>query len=68
MFIPYRSRSDLAGLNTEHSIAITFHCILPTMLWEWDETSRMYMRFEAPDLGKWEDNVGEFRKGRYVIE
>lgn len=36
-------------------------------MWQWNETSRMYMRFDAPALGNWKRNIGEFNEGRYVI-
>ena len=56
----------LTGLNTKQSVAVTFHCILPKPLWQWNKKSRMYMRFEGYALGNWENDVGEFKEGRYV--
>ena len=56
----------LPGLNARRSVAVTFHCILPKLLWQWNEKSRMYMRFEGYALGNWENDVGEFKEGRYV--
>lgn len=54
----------LRGLNTERSVAVTFHCILPKLLWQWNKKSRMYIRFEGDTLGNWESDVGEFIEGR----
>ena len=56
----------LPGLNAKKSIAVTFHCILPKLLWEWNEMSCMHMRFEGHNLGNWEDNVGDFIPKRFV--
>ena len=66
--LSYRPNTDLRGLNAkrERSITVTFHCILPKLLWEWDEASSMHMRFEGPDLGHWKHNVGECKQGRCV--
>ena len=60
------SSVDLRALNTKSTIAMTFHCIIPMFLWEWDETSCMHMRFEGVPLGNWKENVGMFKQGRYV--
>ena len=54
----------LKGLNAKQSVAFTFHCILPKPLWEWNEKSCMYMRFEGYYLGHWKNDVGEFKEGR----
>ena len=64
----YRSaHKGLKGLNAEDSIKVTFHCIVPQHLWEWDETSCIHMRFEGDALGNWKHNLGNFKKGRLVI-
>ena len=67
-FYHNRPKYNLRGLmaNPEKSITMIFHCIIPKLLWEWDETSCMYMRFENSALGNWRHNIGEFKLGRYV--
>lgn len=68
IFLPNSKKyAVLTGLNTRQSVAVTFHCILPKLLWHWDKDSRMYMRFEGYTLGNWQNDVGEFNEGRYVI-
>ena len=59
--------SSLPGLNTDRPVAVTFHCILQKILWEWDKRSHMYMRFEGKALGNWEVDVGNFSEHRCVI-
>ena len=58
--------STLPGLNAKRSVAVKFHCILPKILWEWDESSHIYMRFEGADLGNWEVDIGSFLELRSV--
>ena len=66
-YMSYRPVHDLKGLNAKQSIAVTFHCIVPKWMWVWDEASSIYMRFEGDALGNWEQNVGIFKEGRFVI-
>ena len=58
----------LSGLRAgpDACITVTFHCIVPKLLWEWDEESHIHMRFEGDALGCWKENVGEFVEVRYV--
>lgn len=50
----------------EKSILVTFHCIVPKLHWQWDESSCIHMRFEGDALGNWKHNVGDFKKARCV--
>ena len=61
-----RKFDALSGLDANDCTKVTFHCIVPKLLWEWDKNSRMYMRFQGRALGNWEYDVGEFKEGRYV--
>ena len=58
----------LSGLKAgpDACITVTFHCIVPKLLWEWDEESHIHMRFEGDPLGSWKENVGQFVEVRYV--
>ena len=58
----------IKGLNADRFMAVTFHCILPKPLWEWDDemSCMLYMRFEGYSLGDWEHNVGDFKVKRCV--
>ena len=46
------------------SMKLVFHAIIPLPFWEWDDKSRIFMRFGHSKLGHWEVNCGEF-KTRY---
>ena len=46
---------------------MTFHCIVPKLLWEWDEKSSIHMRFEGSPLGEWKHNLGDFMDVRCAI-
>lgn len=65
---PFSATTDLKGLKSapEKSIAVTFHCIVPKLLWQWDENSCIHMRFEGDSLGDWKHNVGDFMEVRYM--
>jgi len=63
----YSPDRNLKGLeDSRKSISVTFHAIVPKPLWDWDGTSCMHMRFDHKDLGKWHQNVGEFKEIRYM--
>ena len=57
------SCSKLSGLITGQGkfIEVIFHVILPKPHWEWDKSSKIYLRFGCRELGKWEENVGDFK-------
>lgn len=57
----------ITGLNAEESVAVTFHCILPKRLWEWNEESCMHIRFEDHSLGNWKIDIGDFQQNRYWL-
>ena len=63
----FRGDSEsLTGLNSKRYMLVTFHCILPKLLWEWDEKSSMYIRFDGDALGDWKVDVGIFKEHRFV--
>ena len=59
---------DITGLecnDPKMSMKLVFHAIIPLPFWEWDDKSRIFMRFGHSKLGEWEVNChGEF-KTRY---
>lgn len=48
------------GINCskELSMPVEFHAIVPLDLWEWDQDSKIYMRFGYSEFGDWEHDVG----------
>ena len=44
---------------------LVFHAIIPLPFWEWDDKSRIFMRFGHSKLGEWEVNCGDFKIPRY---
>ena len=64
----YSPNWNLKGLQAppEKSIAVTFHAIVPKLLWECDDSSCMHIRFGHKDLGMWQHNVGDFIESRYM--
>ena len=65
---PYSPNWNLKGLQAAPniSIAVTFHALVHKLLWEWNDTSCMHIRFGHKDLGQWQDNLGEFIESRYM--
>ena len=54
---------DVTGLecnDPKTSVKLVFHAIVPLPYWEWDNKSRIYIRFGHPKLGDWDYNCGEF--------
>ena len=66
LFFYRPNHHEIKDLNANRFMAVTFHCILPKPLWEWDEMSCMYMRFEGYSLGNWKHNIGDFKVKRCV--
>ena len=68
LYFPCSPNLGLSGLKADPDacITVTFHCIVPKLLWEWDEESHIHMRFEGDALGCWKENVGEFVEVRCV--
>lgn len=64
----FSAKNDLKGLTStpENSFLVTFHCIVPKLHWQWDESSCIHMRFEGDALGNWKHNVGDFKKAGCV--
>ena len=62
----FSAKNYLKGLMSvdERSILVCFHCIVPQLHWQWDETSCIHMRFEGDALGNWKHNVGDFMQAR----
>lgn len=67
-YISFSATNDLKGLKSvpAKSVEVTFHCIVPKLLWQWDENSCIHMRFEGDSLGDWKHNVGDFMEVRYM--
>ena len=61
-------RPELKGLQSpvENSVPITFHVLVPLLLWDWDFSSHMHIRFGHKDLGSWEENCGDMTVHRYI--
>ena len=60
---------DVTGLECNDprmSMKLVFHAIIPLPFWEWDDKSRIFMRFGHSKLGEWEINCGEFKIPRYI--
>ena len=51
----------LKGGNHEMT-TVVFHALLPTGLWEFDDTSSIYIRFGSPVLGNWHCDIGPMQK------
>ena len=66
IFFHRSGHKDLDGLNAKDYVAVTFHCIIPKLLWEWNEQSCIHMRFGHHALGNWEHNIGDFKQQRFV--
>lgn len=45
---------------------LTFHAIVHLGYWEWDNTSRIHIRFGHEKLGSWEVDCGKFQIARYI--
>ena len=62
--------SKLSGLVKGQGkfIGVVFHVILPKPHWEWDKTSKIYLRFGCKELGEWKENVGDFEIRYMLIE
>ena len=54
--------SVISGITptTAHSVAVTFHVIVPLHHWLWDQSTSIYLRFGDSRLGGWEQDVGVF--------
>ena len=48
-------------------VCITFHAVLDTESWGWDDQSAMYMRFENEVMGEWKLECGPAGVKRYVV-
>ena len=56
--------ADLIGFKGPTSIKVVFHVIIPKHLWEWDESSFVFVRFGCENLGGWSQNIGTFSSCR----
>ena len=60
---------DIPGFNppAQKCLAITFHVLVPTKVWEWTEDSHIHLVFGHHKMGMWEQPVGDFgAPSRYV--
>ena len=58
------------GLNgSDHEkTTVIFHALLPIALWEFDDSSSVYLRFGSKLLGEWQCDVGPMQKvSRYTL-
>ncbi len=59
-------RRKIRGLtDSRQHFEIVFHVIIPKPHWEWDKTSRVFLRFGCEELGSWNLNIGLFQE-RYL--
>ena len=59
---------DVTGLecnDPKMSMKLVFHAIIPLPFWEWDDKSRIFMRFGHSKLGDWVVDCGQFKIARY---
>ena len=59
--------TGLLDAPTRHSIAVTFHALVPLAAWEWDDRSKMHIRFGLIELGDWKYNCGDFQMRLYKL-
>ena len=52
--------------SNEHSMRVAFHAIVPLDIWEWDDSSRIYIRFGHTKFGKWKHDAGPGEKYWYI--
>ena len=52
------------GLQTKGFITVTFHVIVHKPIWDWDESTAMYIRFGHQDLGNWNYDCGPLQLER----
>ena len=53
--------------NPGEMTSVIFHTLLPVSLWEFDETSEVFIRFGSDKLGKWNCDIGPMKKHRFVL-
>ena len=46
--------------------SVIFYALLPVSLWEFDETSEVYIRFGSDKLGDWNCDIGPMKILRFV--
>ena len=47
--------------------SVIFHALLPVSLWEFDDTSEVYIRFGSDKLGEWNCDIGPMKISRFVL-
>ena len=53
------------GLQARRSVTVTFHVVVYQPVWDWDDSTKMYIRFGHPDLDVWKYDFGPLRVERY---
>ena len=48
--------------GSEGSLDVVFHVIIAKPVWEWDDESKVFLRFGSKHLGGWKRNIGNFVK------
>ena len=51
--------------SNEDSMMVIFRAIVPLDIWEWDDQSKIYIRFGHPKFGNWKVDVGPGKRIRY---
>ena len=54
--------------DPRHMVRVVFHALLPSKLWEFDETSEVYIRFGCDKLGAWTFDHGPMKALKYVVK
>lgn len=54
-------------LHVVDAVRIEMHAVIPVGLWQWNEKSKVYIRFGLPQLGNWKFDYGPGIRERYVI-
>ena len=44
--------------SNEQSMIVVFRAIVPLSIWEWDEKSKIYIRFGHDSFGNWNFDAG----------
>ena len=53
--------------NPGEMTSVIFHALLPVSLWEFDETSEVFIRFGSDKLGEWNCDIGPMKISRFVL-
>lgn len=51
--------------SKEHSMLVVFDTIVPLDIWEWDDKSKIYIKFGHSEFGDWKYDAGPGEEIRY---